>query len=237
MALRHTVSLAALLALAPALAPAPLALGTAEAAKEPNIVSIAEIEIAAGAEHVQPYLVDLTAWVDWTTWNTERDPSVTYTYGGESGTVGHTMYWEGKKLGKGRLTITEIKPDDGGLTYNLWFGGKAEAAEGEPSVGLMVITEQDGASTVVWEDRFRMGFPWTLFKKSITKAVVADFTASLARLKVMAEASAAAAEAARAEARAEAEAEAARLAAEAAEQAAQEAEEAVEDATEDAAED
>lgn len=237
MPLRHAIALASLLALAPAVLPASAGLGTAEAAKEPNLVSIAEIDVNAGGEHIQPYLVDLTRWVDWTTWNTERDPSATYTYGGEPGTVGHTMYWEGKKLGKGRLTLTEIKPDDGGLTYNLWFGGKAEAAAGDPSVGLLVVTEADGKSTVVWEDRFRMGFPWTLFKKSINKAIVADFSAGLAKLKVLAEADAAAAEAAAEQARAEAEAEAARAAAEAAEQAAKEAAEAAEEAADESAQD
>ena len=211
-------------------APMFLLLGGTAIAKEPNLVTERSKEIAAPTEMITPYIVDLQTWKSWTNWDTIRDPEATWTYDGNPGEVGHSMYWEGKKLGKGRLTITEITETN--MTYDLWFGGKAGESKGTPSTGSLTVTGGEESSTVVWSSAMRLGFPGSLMKGAIGTMIGTDYAIGLEKLDKIAVVDAAKA---KAEAEAEAEAEAARVAAEEAKKAAEEAKEAAEEAAEEAA--
>jgi len=200
-----------------------LLLGGTALAKEPNVVTERSKEMAAPAEVITPYLVDLQTWQTWTAWDTVRDPDATWTFEGNAGEAGHSMYWHGKKLGKGRLTITEVT--EAGMSYELWFGGKAKESKGEPSTGSLTVTSGETSSTVLWSSAMHLGFPGSLMKGSIDKMIGADYALGLEKLDKIAVAEAA-----------KAKAEAARLAAEEAEKAAAAAKEAAEAAAEEAAE-
>ncbi len=203
--------------------PALLLLGGTALAKDPNLVTERSKEIAAPAEMIVPYLVDLQTWKTWTNWDTVRDPEATWTYEGNPGEAGHSMYWEGKKLGKGRLTITEVT--EASMTYDLWFGGKAVKSKGTPSTGSLTVSSGDGTTTVAWSSAMHLGFPGSLMKGTIDTMIGTDYAIGLEKLDKIA-----VADAAKAKADADAKAEAARLAAEEAEKAAEAAKEAAEEA-------
>jgi hypothetical protein len=188
------------------------------------------LDIAAAPEFIAPYVASFAAWEKWTAWNKEGDPSATWTYGGTDGAVGSTMAWTGKAYGTGRMAITAVNPDNGGIAYDLWFDNTKDASKGR-----ITVVKTDSGSRVEWEDVMSWGFPASLFypAKKMAAMMVGDFDKGLAKLKILAEADAAEAARKAEEARIAAEAAARKAAEEAAAKAA--AEEAAKKAAEEAA--
>lgn len=58
------------------------------------------------AEVIFPYLNNLEKGQSWSPWR-EADPDADYKFEGPKEGVGATMYWDGKKSGKGIMKITE----------------------------------------------------------------------------------------------------------------------------------
>jgi uncharacterized protein YndB with AHSA1/START domain len=68
--------------------------------------------IAAPASIVFDYFNDLHKWNEWSPW-ARMDPDAKHTYEGPPAGVGASFAWAGnKKVGEGRMTITETQPVD-----------------------------------------------------------------------------------------------------------------------------
>ena len=162
------------------------------------------IDISAGPEFIAPYVQSFSAWPDWTIWTKEGDPTSTWTYAGPDGQVGGSATWDGEAYGKGHRALTAVSADNGGIAYDVWFGGAKDASKAR-----ITIVKTETGSRVEWEHVMSWSFPASVFipAKKMAAMIVGDFDKSLAKLKTVAEADAS--EAAR-------KAEEARLAAEAA---------------------
>ena len=69
-------------------------------------------KIAAPPEKVFPHVNDLHQWEAWSPW-AKLDPNAMNSFEGAATGVGAAMSWDGnKKVGAGRLTITESLPNE-----------------------------------------------------------------------------------------------------------------------------
>ncbi len=66
--------------------------------------------IAAPASAIQPHIASLRAMSEWSPW-TKMDSQMKLEYSGPEAGVGATQSWEGPQMGKGRLSVTAVKPD------------------------------------------------------------------------------------------------------------------------------
>lgn len=136
------------------------------------------IVIEAAPKHVYPAVVDLTTWKQWTAWNEERDPEGQWTYEGEAGKVGHAMTWDGPELGKGRLVLTEVKPNEG-IRYDLFFNDSPEN-----SLGRISLEAKGDGTLVTWTDDLVMESPFMrIVGPTIQEMVSEDFAKGLENLK------------------------------------------------------
>ncbi len=131
--------------------------------------------IVAPAAKIQAKLTDLNTWPRWSAWSKERDPSATWEITGEVGAVGHTWDWRGHQLGDGKLVLTEVRADDGGIAYDLTF------ADAPPSAGSVSLSPGDGGTAVVWTNSLDMGsHPFMrLIGPFVESMIGADFRDSL----------------------------------------------------------
>lgn len=68
--------------------------------------------IAASPEKIFPYVNDLHQWDAWSPW-AKLDPNAKHAFEGAASGAGAAMTWSGnKKIGEGRMTITESAPND-----------------------------------------------------------------------------------------------------------------------------
>ena len=141
------------------------------------------VDIMARPEIVYGYVADLNQWPSWTVWNAEMDPTTKWTFTGDPKTVGHTMEWDGKEMGWGRLTLTSADPATG-VNYDMWMMKE----KNPPGHGTFVFTAIEGGTQVTWTDEGPLKGFGKLFKKKINSMLTADFTANLANLKAKAEA-------------------------------------------------
>ncbi|MCK6522252.1 SRPBCC family protein [Myxococcota bacterium] len=141
------------------------------------------VQINARPEILLPQVADLNNWATWTVWNAELDPECVWTFSGEPGQVGHTMEWDGKVMGWGKLTLTEVSPT-GGVKYDIWLMKPG----GDANKGSILFAPAEGGTQVTWSDDGQLKGISKLFAKKIEAAVGADFDANLNKLKVIAEA-------------------------------------------------
>ena len=83
------------------------------AATKPNEWSIQRQGTIPGLpDKVFPYMDDLHKFQEWSPW-AKLDPNVKLTYGGPPSGNGANFSWEGNsKVGMGKMTITESRPND-----------------------------------------------------------------------------------------------------------------------------
>lgn len=68
--------------------------------------------VNASVENVFDEFNDLKKWQEWQYWNTlEKPGDMTLTFGDKTEGTGAWYAWDGKKTGKGKITITESVPD------------------------------------------------------------------------------------------------------------------------------
>jgi len=67
-------------------------------------------EVAAPAAVVQARIENLRAMDEWSPW-VKMDPQMELSYAGPESGVDASSSWEGPQMGKGRLTITAVRPD------------------------------------------------------------------------------------------------------------------------------
>jgi polyketide cyclase/dehydrase/lipid transport protein len=82
-------------------------------AGQPDEFSISRrIKIAAPAHQVFPHINELRNWEAWNPW-AKLDPLCQMTYDGPPAGIGASYAWNGNnKIGAGRNTITESRPDE-----------------------------------------------------------------------------------------------------------------------------
>ena len=80
-------------------------------AMQPSSFSIERsIAIEAPAGIVAAHIQNLRAMDAWSPW-AKMDPQMTIAYDGPAAGVGARSSWEGPQMGKGRLTVIAVKPD------------------------------------------------------------------------------------------------------------------------------
>ncbi|HTL68047.1 MAG TPA: SRPBCC family protein [Lacunisphaera sp.] len=163
-----------------------LALLAIVAALQPSTFAIKrQALIHAPAAALFAQVNELENWRNWSPWE-EVDPALKRTYSGPRGGVGATYSWEGNnKVGTGRMTITDIRPDEA-----IWI--KLEFFK--PMAGLCTAQftfRPDAAGTeVTWTMTGRNNFLAKLFCLIISseKMIGGQFEKGLAKLKALLEA-------------------------------------------------
>lgn len=81
------------------------------ATRPPTFTVRRSLRVAAPASRIHPHVVDFRAWTGWSPWE-GLDPATVRTYSVKAAGVGATYHWSGgPKVGEGRMTITEVRPD------------------------------------------------------------------------------------------------------------------------------
>lgn len=81
------------------------------ATRPPTFTVRRSLRIAAPASRVHPHVVDFRAWEGWSPWE-GIDPKTVRTFSADASGVGATYHWAGgSKVGEGRMTMTEVRPD------------------------------------------------------------------------------------------------------------------------------
>lgn len=142
-------------------------------------------KIAAAPAVVFPLVNDFHAWADWSPWDS-MDPGMKKTYSGAAAGAGATYEWSGNdKVGMGRMTILESKPDER-VNIRLEFI-KPFAATSETSFDLK--PEGANGTDVTWSMTGHNNFmakAMSLFM-NMDKMIGPDFEKGLAAMKSKAE--------------------------------------------------
>jgi hypothetical protein len=140
--------------------------------------------VRTGADKIFPLVNNLRKWPDWSAWNTEMDPTLTFSYEGPEEGVGAVSKWEGKKAGQGMMTITESDPAKG-IKYEISFEHGRYVSKGWVSF-LPAGTDTKISFGMAGDvSRNPMDRWFTLFME---KMVGPDFEKGLAKLKKTVEA-------------------------------------------------
>ena len=142
------------------------------------------VVVQAKPDAIFPYVNTLKKWPEWSAWNVEKYPSLTYHYSGPEAGPGATSEWTSKDAGSGKLVVTSATVPTR-LEYDLSFEqGKYQ------SKGTFTFEERTEGTKVVWADAGNMGWSplnrW--FGLLMDKFMGPDFEAGLAKLKSVAEA-------------------------------------------------
>ena len=138
------------------------------------------ISISATPEAVFAHVQNFHHWKDWSPW-AKMDPTMKITYAGPAKGVGAQYEWTGnKKVGQGRMTITESSPSQK-LEISLEF------IKPVPAKNMTIFTfTQHGTETVVrWLMTGESGLMSKVFQTfmNMDKMVGRDFESGLAGLK------------------------------------------------------
>lgn len=141
--------------------------------------------IEAPADIVYGSIHDLRAMDAWLPFGTRADPELRNTYEGPASGVGAVVSWEGPKAGKGRTTITAVKPDREVEMTVEYF----EPMRATNDVRFTLAPAGD-ATTVTWRIRGTNGFVGKAFSlfANMDEVVGTAFEQGLASMKSLAEA-------------------------------------------------
>lgn len=145
------------------------------------------ITTSADADEVYSILSDLARFPEWSPWQ-KLDPHMTTELLGEQGSVGAGYRWEGnKKVGAGRMTVTELKPGRS-VTIKLEFLRPFATT----NTTVWQVDEEAEQRRITW---IMQGSNDSLFQRAFAmvanmdKMVGKDFEAGLEALKAIVEAS------------------------------------------------
>src|SRR4051812_11831540 len=144
--------------------------------------------IAAPATAVFVRVNDLHEWEAWSPWQ-KIDPNMTQTYEGPPAGPGASMTWSGdKKVGEGRMTITDSRTDEL-VRLRLEFLRPFKATNAVE----FTLQPQADQTLVTWAMTGERNFFFKAFGlfMSMDKMVGGDFERGLAQLKSVTEAAAA----------------------------------------------
>jgi hypothetical protein len=145
------------------------------------------LAIEVPADIVYGHIQSLRAMDAWSPW-ARMDPQMEIAYEGPEAGVGARSAWEGPQMGKGRLTITAVKPDQE-VEVRLEMLEPMEATNRV----LFTLASTGGATNVTWRMDGTNGFvgkALALFM-DMDEMVGGPFEQGLASLKTAAEAGAA----------------------------------------------
>lgn len=156
----------------------------AYATTKPDIFRVQRAtSIKAPPEKISLHLGDFHAWNAWSPWE-KMDPQMNRTFSGAASGKGAIYAWEGnKKVGKGRMEITDVSPSK--IVIKLDF---IEPFEGHNVTEFALETKGDSTS-LTWT----MSGPAPFITKvmqvfvSMDAMIGKDFEAGLASLKAVAE--------------------------------------------------
>ena len=140
--------------------------------------------INAPPDKIFPLISDFRSWGLWSPWE-KMDPELKRSYSGAPSGKGAVYSWEGnKKVGQGRMEITEASPPTK-VTLNLDFVRPFEAH----NVVEFVLVPVGSATNVTWTMQGRQPYMAKLMSVVVNmdKMVGADFERGLAALKAAAE--------------------------------------------------
>ena len=142
------------------------------------------VRMKAAPDKIFPHLVDFHNWSAWSPWE-KLDPAMTRTYSGAASGVGAVYAWEGnKKVGKGRMEITDTTPSSR-MVIKLDFLAPWEAHNST----IYTLAASGGETTVTCamegKNQF-MGKVMGLFM-NMDKMIGADFEKGLANMKALVE--------------------------------------------------
>lgn len=132
-------------------------------------------------EHIN----DLHAWPEWSPW-AKLDPEMQVTYDGAAAGVGAGYAWTGnKKVGEGRMTITESRPDER-VALRLEFIKPFKSV----SDTAFVLTPQGDGTRVTWTMRSKHDFMSKAMGvfMNMDQLIGKDFEKGLAQMKTVVEA-------------------------------------------------
>jgi uncharacterized protein YndB with AHSA1/START domain len=137
-------------------------------------------KIAASPEVVFSLVSDFHQWAKWSPWE-KRDPNMKKTFEGAPSGVGAVYSWSGNnKVGEGRMTLTESKPNERVLI-------KLEFIKPFPATNQteLTLSPEAGATAVTWTMRGTNNFVGKAFSlvMNMDKMVGGDFETGLAQLK------------------------------------------------------
>jgi len=121
---------------------------------------------------------NLNKWDLWTSWK-QKDTGAVYELIGPDGHVGTTRKWEGKTIGNGQMTLTQLVPGEL-VGYDLSFQyGKYQ------SKGKITIETVGDSSKVSWIDEGDLGYnPLSRYMGLFMgRMLIPDFNKGLAKLK------------------------------------------------------
>ncbi|MEI7982846.1 MAG: SRPBCC family protein [Bacteroidota bacterium] len=140
------------------------------------------IYINADKELIYNLTSNFQKWTVWVPWTKEMDSTAVFEITGPDGQIGTTWKWNGKKMGDGTMTASELVPGKL-IAYDLSF------AQGKyKSKGKILINEGDSCQ-VSWSDEGDLGYnPLNRFMGLFMgKMMGPDFEKGLAKLKKIAE--------------------------------------------------
>jgi uncharacterized protein YndB with AHSA1/START domain len=156
-----------------------------KAASKPPAFSIQRaIDIAAPPEKIFALVNDFHGWVLWSPWE-GIDPTLKRTYSGPDSGTGATYAWEGnKKVGSGRMEITQSVPASK-IVIKLDFLKPFEAH----NIANFTLAARGSVTNVVWTMTGQQPFIFRLITLffDMDKSVGSDFARGLAKLAAEAE--------------------------------------------------
>jgi ribosome-associated toxin RatA of RatAB toxin-antitoxin module len=138
--------------------------------------------INAPAEKVYNQVADFSNYMNWNPW-TKMDPEAKNTVSENSKGVGAVWSWEGKKVGKGSLTI-EKAVENKSLETKLVF----TAPRQDEGKGYWTFEETDGKTKVTWAMEGELGYPVGRFMGLMMEGMLGDsFEEGLTNIKEIVE--------------------------------------------------
>jgi uncharacterized protein YndB with AHSA1/START domain len=138
----------------------------------------------APPERIFPLLNDFHSWASWSPWE-KLDPALKRTYSGSANGRGAVYEWEGnKKVGQGRMEITEAVPPSK-ITIKLDFLKPFQAH----NTAEFTLDRQGDSTNVTWVMNGHQPFMFKVMGVffSMDKMIGKDFETGLANLKSITE--------------------------------------------------
>lgn len=142
------------------------------------------VKISAPPEKVFPHVNDLHNWNAWSPW-AKLDPNAKNSFSGADSGAGAAMAWDGnKKVGAGKMTITESRPVEL-IRFKLEFIRPFQAT----NAAEFNFKSEGGQTVVTWTMTGKSNFVFKIFSLFVKcdDMVGKDFEKGLAALKAVAE--------------------------------------------------
>ncbi len=147
---------------------------------------VRETKISVPREKIFPHVNDLRAWEAWSPW-AKLDPNAKNSFEGPAAGIGAAMSWSGnKKIGEGRMTITESCANEL-IGFRLDFVRPFKAT----NTAEFVFRPEGNQTRVTWSMSGKSNFFFKIFGllMNCEKMAGKDFEKGLASLRAVVETS------------------------------------------------